>query len=265
VIRGFAAVAVAACALAVAGEALAAGAAVAERSSAPRAQLREFVCQRARVAAQREISVQALIRPVTGTVKMALRFQLLARTRRNGPLKALAGRNLGSWVTPSNPTLGQNPADVWIVNHPVLDLSAPATYRFRVTFRWTGPGGVVLQKIVQSSGDCFQPQLGPELIVRSLAVSAIAGAPGEDRYDARIANFGASAAGPFDVQFAPGGGGVVQTAHVSALAAHASVWEQFIGPPCTSATAPTITVDPAHQVSEDTDPAGSLMATCPLS
>jgi hypothetical protein len=249
------------CATTVAAEVPAAG-----NTSPPRALLRDFVCQRAVDPAQRELSIQAVMRPVTGTEKMALQFVLLSRVRAAGPFRPVSGHYLGNWVTPPNPTLGQQPGDVWIVNHPVLGPAAPATYRFRVTFRWTGADHRVLATVALTSAKCVQPELRPELLVRSLTVTPIARMPNEDVYRARIVNVGGSDAGPFAVEFAPGGTGAIQTAQVAVLAAHTSLTERFVGPACTAAMAPTVIVDPLHQVTDDLDPAdNSLTASGPAS
>jgi hypothetical protein len=96
------------------------------------------------------------MRPVTGTAKMQMRFDLMRRNKPGGTFHLVRGRLLGSWVTPQNPSLGERPGDMWIVNHPVVDLPAPATYRFRVSFRWLGSSGQQLSADVQSSSNCFQ-------------------------------------------------------------------------------------------------------------
>ena len=233
-------------------------------SSSSAALLRDFVCLRARDPAQREISVEAVMRPVGGTLRMALRFQLLRQTKGTGPFRTVTGRNLGSWVTPDNPTLGQRPGDVWNVNHPVLDLDGPATYRLRVTFRWTGVGGRVLDTAVQMSPKCYEPELRPDLLVQSIRVHSIRGNAKQDRYVAEIRNDGGSAAGPFDVVFSPGGPYPAQTVPVSVLGAHASIYETFVGPVC-SAADPTVTIDDPL-VTDDLNPANNtLIATCPAS
>ncbi len=232
-------------------------------SALPRAQLRDFVCQRARDPAQRELSVQTVMRPMPGTEQMAVRVELLSRTKPSGPFHALSGRYLGQWLTPADPTLGQRPGDVWIVNHPVLDLAAPATYRFRITFRWSGTAGQQLGTTTVTSEKCFEPELRPDLEVSSFTAVTIAGQP-NDLYTAHIVNAGGSNAGPFEVEFTPTGGAPVQIVQVGLLQARASITEQFVGPLCTPATAPTVTVDPLHQVSDDLDAANnSLIATCP--
>jgi hypothetical protein len=82
-------------------------------------------------------------------------------------------------------------------------------------------------------------------------------------YIAEIANAGASAAGPFEVWFQPGGGYPIKTRTVARLDAHSSRSETFLGPACTVTTDPTITVDPQHQVADLNPNNNSLTATCP--
>jgi hypothetical protein len=234
----------------------------------PRARLRGFVCQRAVEPSQREMSIDAVMRPLTATKKMAMRFELLSKSKANSPLMVVAGRDLGNWVSPTSPiTLGQRPADVWILNHPVVGLRAPATYRLRVTFRWTGAHGRVLGTAVRLTSKCFQPELRPDLTVQPpIAVQQIAGRPSLDQYVAVIRNLGATAAGQFEVLFVSGGPSpVIKHRVIQRLAAHASRQETFIGPACTATTAPTVTVDPLDQVDDANRSNNSLTTACPSS
>lgn len=232
-------------------------------SAASHVSLDQFVCQPALEPAQREISIQAVMHPVAGTKRIAMRFELLKRTRPRGPVTEVNGRGLGNWTTPSKPTLGQRAKDTWRVDHPVIGLAAPAFYRLRVTFRWTGSLGKVLAMVQRDSRTCAQPDLRPDLLVQSITVEPVPNKPARDEYIALIRNRGASAAGPFDVLFAPGGANSVQTRSVALLGAHSRRAVAFTGPACTAASAPTVTVDPNDQV-DDLDRANnSLTATCP--
>lgn len=248
---------IAACVLA-----LATGSAVAA-SSAPRAQLGSFVCQRALDPPARAVSIQAVMRPVSGTSKMQMRFELLRQTRPGGRFLAVRGRNLGSWIRPQDPTLGQSAGDVWIVSHPVVNLLAPATYRFRVTFRWTGGGGRVLSTSVESSANCYQPELRPDLLVRSLSVTPAAS--GQDAYVAVIANRGLTAAGPFQVALAGGGAsaGISRTVTVGSLGPHAAKHVRIVAPACTRGSVLTVTVDPSHTIDEFDFANNVLTRPCP--
>ena len=61
-------------------------------ADAPHAQLTSYVCQKALDPASRAISITAVMRPITGTEKMPMRFQLLKRTKRWSRPVALTGR-----------------------------------------------------------------------------------------------------------------------------------------------------------------------------
>jgi hypothetical protein len=232
-------------------------------ASSPRAQLTDFVCQRALDPATRAISITAVMRPLPGTRKLSVRFALLTRSQASPVATLVRAGDLGTWISPTDRSLGQQPGDVWNVNKPVVDLTAPATYRFRVTFRWTGAGGRLLGSVVRYSQRCTQTELRPDLAVRSIAVGPIAARPNRDVYIAQIANLGASAAGPFEVLFAPGDGSPAKTRTVANLGAHRAVRVTFVGPLCSAGGAPTITADPNNQVDDSDRSNNVLTATCP--
>src|ERR1700733_8662421 len=94
-------------ALAVSALLCAAASASASTTSPPLDQLRSLVCQKALDPPARAISIQAVMRPVTGTAKMQMRFDLMRKTPRSGGLVIVRGRLLGSWITQQNPPGGQ--------------------------------------------------------------------------------------------------------------------------------------------------------------
>jgi hypothetical protein len=135
----------------------AATAAVADAAAPPRTQLETFVCRHASNQLNRVIAVTAVMRPVTGTERMAIKFEMDRMTSQSGSFVNVRGGDLNQWRHPSDPpTLGQQPADVWMLTKEVVTLQAPAVYRFKVTFRWTGSGGRVLQDTVRLSDRCSQ-------------------------------------------------------------------------------------------------------------
>jgi hypothetical protein len=240
-------------------------------STGPRAQLDSLVCHKAPARADRSVSVRAVMRPVTGTQKMEMRFELLSRT--GGPGASFVDLpGLGSWIAPPDPTLGQNARDVWIVPDTVTNLPSPAVYRYRVSFRWTGAAGRVLARRTRTTGDCRQPAFHPDLLVSSISVQPIAGMPKKNQYVATIDNIGVGPTqGGFAVSFTPGASltagmaPATQTKYLPALAAGATNVISFAGPACTAATAPTVVVDPGHTVGESNFANNSLSVdpTCP--
>jgi hypothetical protein len=241
------------------------GAGTAAAAPAPRAQLRAFVCHRAGDAPDRFMSVTAVMRPLSGTRRMELKFNLLVRRLGSSAApSAIRAGGLGVWVSPPNPTLGQLPGDVWNFDKWVVDLGAPASYQFRVSYRWIGAEGQVIGTDVRYSARCREPEQAADLLVRSIAVTPISGRPNKDLYTVVIAN-AAAAAGSFDVLFTSGDGSTPQTRTVRRLDAHASRVETFVGPLCTAASPPTVSVDPAGQVDDLSQASSQLTAVCPAS
>ena len=240
------------------------GAAAAGAATPPSDQLRSLVCQKALDPPARGFSIQAVMRPLSGTAKMQMRFDLMRQLTPGARFTLVRGRQLGSWISPSDPTLGQRPDDVWIVTHPVVDLSAPATYRFRVSFRWTGAQGQRLGTAAQTSPTCYQPEMRADLLVRSLSVtpSASSSGSGQDTYTAVIANRGQTGAGPFQVTLA-GAGSSPQTATVAWLAPHSTVHQQFVAPACSTGAGLTATADPMHTIDEFNFANNALTIACP--
>ncbi|HSO98494.1 MAG TPA: CARDB domain-containing protein [Solirubrobacteraceae bacterium] len=218
--------------------------AAAALGAAPRAQLRGFVCQPALEPALRAVSVTSVMRPVRGTQAMAVRFELLSRARGAAGFTPLtvAGTDLGHWISPADRTLGRQPGDVWILNKPVVDLPAPAAYRLRVHFRWTGAHHRVLATATKTTAACLQPELRPDLAIRWIAEPRLDLTGTRDLYSVTVANDGATAAGAFYVQLAAPGG--TTRLLITRLAAHTAKQVSLRGPLCTPAGPPTVTVDP---------------------
>ncbi len=236
--------------------------ATASTKVAPRDTLTAFVCQRALDPPDRSVSIKAVMRPVTGTRSLALKFDLLKKQA--GATRILTGAgDLGVWLSPKNPTLGRRSGDIWELTKAVSNLEAPASYRFRVTFRWLGVHGKVLATATGQSAACTQRELRPDVLVKSVAVAAIPHKPHKQRYTVVIANAGASSAGPFQVLFTPGDGSPSRTHTVAQIAAHASRRLSFVGPLCTTASPPTVVADSAGQVDDSDRDNNAMTVTCP--
>ncbi len=229
----------------------------------PRAQVQQFDCQRAISPVARAISVKTVMRPLSGTVGLEIRFDLSSKSKSDPAYSPVTGGDLGRWISPKNATLGQRPADVWMLTKQVADLAAPAVYRMQVSFRWLGDHDRVLGTAVRVMPACYQPELRPDLLVQSIVVEAMPRRPAMNRYVATIVNGGATAAGPFTVLFAPGGGLPVTTRSEAGLNAHGHLQEAFVGPACSTTSATTVTVDPAGAVDDFNRANNQLTAVCP--
>jgi hypothetical protein len=123
----------------------------------PRSALKDFGCHRSSDSLSRWIGVTAVMRPVSGTAHMAMKFQLLRKRTHGQSFVDVSGGDLGKWIHPTDPpTLGQRPGDHWTVQKQVVNLDAPAVYRFRVSFHWLGSGGQVLHAVAQLGKMCNQ-------------------------------------------------------------------------------------------------------------
>jgi hypothetical protein len=230
--------------------------------SPPRSNLTGFVCQNAMDPASRAVSAKAVMRPVDGTRAMSLKFDLVEKA--GGVTHSLSGAgDLGVWLRPKDPTLGRRRGDVWQLNKSVYNLEAPAKYRFRATFRWLGAHGKVLSTVVRHTGNCVQKELRPDVLVRSVTVTAVAHHPRKQRYVAVIANRGATATGAFSVLFTPGAGAPSQTATLAHLRAKSSRKLSFVGPACNAGSPPTVVADPSDQVDDYDRDNNAVTVTCP--
>jgi hypothetical protein len=231
------------------------------QTGAPAAELTSFVCQRDVQPKLRAVSVTAVMRPVSGTRRMRLRFDLLSSSRRNGRYHAVHGPNLGRWVSPGDPALGSRPGDVWQVPHPIVGLDAPAFYKIRVGFRWLGRDRRVLARQSLVSAVCHQLELRPDLVARSLTITPSA-TVGEDNYVAAVRDAGVTGAGPFNVQVALADGTAVSH-QIFWLGAHRTRQLNLLANACAAGSAVTLTVDSTGQV-DDYDRANNVLTVvCP--
>ncbi len=227
-------------------------------TSSSTAALTDSTCQRTVDPAFRAMSVTANMRPVTGTRAMRLQFVLLESHAVHGRYRVVHGHNLGRWLVPSPPTLGQRPGDLWQVAHPVALLAAPAFYRLKVTFRWLGSDGKRLAQAVELTPVCHQLELRPDLLATGVTLPD----PGQDTYIVSVENRGLTGAGPFAVALTPPGGATV-TRTVAWLGHHARRKIRFVAPACTAGETITVVVDPEGAVADYDRSNNTLVVSCP--
>jgi len=172
-----------------------------------------------------------------------VRFELLSRPAGAAGFTPLTvtGTDLGRWLSPPDRTLGRRPGDKWIVKKPVVDLPAPAAYRLRVQFRWTGARHHILGTSAKTTATCLQRELRPDLAIRRIAQPTLDLKGTGDLYGVTVANDGATAAGAFYVQLGVPGG--TTRLLVAGLAPRTAKQVTLRGPLC-SAAPPSVTVDP---------------------
>ena len=243
--------------------AAASGAAAVTLGDAPHAKLASFVCQTGLDPASRAISVTAVMRPVTGTEKMSMRFQLLKRAKRWSRPVALTGTDLNSWLTPKNPTLGSRPGDRWVVKHPVVDLAGPDFYRFKVAFRWIDASGHVIGKALREQRDVLPARETGRPRDRGRQGHAVDGRSRVRRIPGPGPEHRQDPSGQFNVEYSDG-----STTHeklILQLLPHHQRGVYFKEPACSAAAPATITADPEHMVDVSSRLDSSTTTTCPSS
>jgi hypothetical protein len=223
------------------------------------AYLRGFACHRALDPSKRSVTVTAVMGTLAGTQRLQMRFELLERTA-SGQVP-IHGGDLGQWISPAASTLGQHPSDKWVVNHPVTGVPVPGTYHFKVWFRWIGGGGQVIGRTQRATTTCRQPDLRPNLYVRLLSSSKVSGG---DQYTVQVGNNGLTGANNVELAFSAGGTQQPVMKTIARLPSRQSVQRSFVGPSCTSSSAPaTITVDPNDLIDEVSRADNSITVPCP--
>jgi len=232
-------------------------------SGAP-AGARLIACHRAPSIAQRVATVGTWMRPITGGRRLAVKLDLWER--RAGQRWALRSDvpGLGSWVMPSDAGVGSRAGDVFKYRQAVGRLEVPAAYRFQVSFRWSTADGTVVRSMDRTTATCRQPDLRPDLVLRSVEARAAGG--GAVRYVVRVGNEGESAVARAAVSATlPGDAAAgLHSRTVRSLAPGATAVVRFTGPGCAAGGQPaSFLADPANAVEESDETNNGLTAVCP--
>lgn len=240
-------------------------AANASASAAPsRARLTGLACRSPLAPADRAVSIETVMRPVTGSRTLSLRLTLLQREPDGAGWHTVpATGDLGVWLTPADPTLGRRPGDVWKLAKSVYDVGAPSRYRFSVQFRWLGASGAVLRRATLRSATCAVRDPRPDLVVRGVSLRAVGTRRRRDRYVAVIANRGGTVSGAFLVQFTPTAGAAPVDRRVGSLAPRGRARVSFTGPLCDAAAPPVIVADPRDRVDDADRADNTATVSCP--
>ncbi len=221
----------------------------------PRVQARLTACHPRLDPAARSVSARAAMRAIPRTSQMGVRFDLLRRERGASTYTRVSVPLLGIWNR-SHRGVGR-----YRVEKEVDNLTAPARYRFRVSFRWYDSRGRILKTVQRRTGVCFQPELRPDLRFVRITTAPVPDHPKQTRYVATVKNAGGTPSGPFDLAFSfPGM--PVRTKAVPSIGPGEVVAVRFVGPLCTEGATPSFTLDPGNAVQEVDETDDSLTVTC---
>jgi hypothetical protein len=196
----------------------------------------------------RSATFEARVKSIAGGDRMQVRFTLQERERgMSARWRKVVAPGFEEWLT-SESGVGR-----YSYSRTIQNLTAPASYRTVVRFRWLDAEGEVLRTSRRTSKACRQPDLRPDLV--PLRVETEPGPDAETvRYRVVVRNRGRTDAGAFDVAY----GEAFRS--VGGIPARRQRTVTFTGPPCAADT--TVTVDPGELVDERDEDDNVLLAVC---
>jgi CARDB len=215
-------------------------------ATAEAASVRLVECVPALAPTDRSATFEARVHPVRGSVRMQVRFTL--QRRRGGIRRWERVPAAEEWHT-SFPDVRR-----YTYSRTVRNLTAPASYRTVVRFRWLDVEGEVIRRGRAASRACRQPDMRPDLAVT--AIAPVAGG-----YDVALRNRGRSAAGPFDVTLATAAE-ALGPATVDGLAAGEQSTVFVAGPLCSPGEPLTAVADAGGVVDERSEDDNALVVPC---
>ncbi len=153
-------------------------------------------CETSSLPVGRVASFVGSMPAIDGATQMQMRFELQRRRPAERLWRSVKGaQGFGVWET-------ADPGRAGFVFHKRVDgLQVPATYRAGVRLRWLDGDGEILRSARRRTAACAQPDLRPDLVVKSLR-AVLDARPAFAIYTVLVCNDGRSDAGPFAVQAA---------------------------------------------------------------
>jgi hypothetical protein len=205
-------------------------------------------CVPALEPADRSATFEARMHGAHGSERMQVRFALQVKQGELPGWRRVAAAGLDEWLT-SYPGVRR-----YSYARTVRNLSAPASYRTVVRFRWLDSDGEVLLRSRATSRACRQPDVRPDLTVTG--IEPVAGG-----YEVALHNGGRTAAGPFSLAFAVGALELEPVA-LEGLAAGERRVVALAGPACSPGEPLTATADAEDAVDERDEDGNALVAPC---
>jgi hypothetical protein len=217
-------------------------------AAADAASVKLVECTPALAADARSATFEARMHAARGSERMQLRFTLQVSEGALPGWRRVVADGLGRWQT-SYPGVRR-----YSYAKTVRNLSAPASYRTVVRFRWLDEDGDVLMRSRATSRTCRQPDMRPELAAEEIV-------PVEGGYEVAVHNGGRSDAGPFSVALAIGEHAFEPVAG-DGVPARERRGVSLNAPPCRPGEPLTATVDAEDSVDERDEDDNLLVALC---
>ena len=229
--------------------ALALGAPAAARADGPSSvHLKE--CATGSEPSQRSATYQAWMHSVPGSVRMALRFRLVAQYPGHRP-QAVGSSKLGKWHR------SHSGVTRYGYRQTVKELAAAGSYRAVVKFRWYDADHQVIRRAKRVSEACVQKGQLPNLVITGVHISR-GMAPGSPVYRVSFANTGKGDAEVFSVALFVDGA-LADSRRIERLDAGKSATVDLTGPRCHRLRA---VVDRENAVPETDESDNSYKSRC---
>jgi CARDB protein len=227
-------------------------------AQAPPLRAKLSTCASGPAASDRTATFVGSMPAVAGTKRMWMRFDLYARTPPATDFAHVKAPKLGVWQKSAPGKVSSG----FVFTQRVQGLTAPASYRVQVRFRWYGAGGKLLRSTTRTSATCKQPDQRPDL--RAGVLDAVRGPlPDQATYALEVRNDGRTAAPGFDVVLTLGG--AEQPAQrVAGLAAGAATTVTFVAPRCAPGSTLRFDLDAEDQVEESAEVDDVVERACPF-
>jgi hypothetical protein len=228
------------------------------QAQAPPLRAKLAACLSGPAASDRTATFVGSMPSVTGAKRMWMRFDLFARVPPATDFAAVKAPKLGVWQksAPGRASSG------FVFTQRVQALTAPASFRAQVRFRWYGQDGKLLRSATRTSATCKQPDQRPDL--RAGILDAARGPlPDQATYELDVRNDGRTAAAGFDVVLTVGG--AEQPAQrVAGLAPAGTATVTFVAPRCAPGSTLRFELDAEDQVEESGELDDVFERACPF-
>lgn len=212
-------------------------------------------CVPALAPAERSATFETRMRATGATERMQVRFTLQVREQGvDARWRRVLAPGFDAWLT-SDPGVRR-----YVYDREIRNLTAPASYRTVVRFRWLDADGDVLRSSRGTSAPCRQPDMRPDLA--PITLSVLPGRDGAYDYHLMVRNAGPGHAGRFDVALSAGDAALAPLS-VPELAARDRRILRFTGPACEPGAPITATVDAGATVDERDEDDNVLVLACP--
>ncbi|MBJ7330229.1 MAG: hypothetical protein JHC95_10050 [Solirubrobacteraceae bacterium] len=225
------------------------------RQAAPPLRADTPTCRTGVTPAERFAVFSASMPARSGAARMAMRFDLQLREPSDSRYRGQKAPSFGRWERSKTGRRG------FIYSKRVDGLTAPATYRAIVRYRWYDGAGKVIASAHRTTPLCGQPDPRPNLRLLTARITSVSG--GTATYLLTVVNSGRGPAGAFDVAVGPDDGGTATTMTVGGMAAREARVIEVTARPCSETSRLRVQLDVGAAVTESVELDNDVGRACP--